>query len=291
MDSNDWLQVILRFDWSNKHFQKQFKAKLRTDLNCMPSYFYGTIWKKLVHSQRNGSVLSMLEYQDLLTETTFKFESEIRRDIHRTFPQLKFFREANSIGQQELFKVLKAVSIQNPEVGYCQGMGFIAGILLSHMCELDAFNVLSVLMDGEMGGLYKPGLPLLPKYLSQLSGMIESEIPNLFAHFQQVGIDVSMFGSQWVLSLFIYSLSFPKAVTLFNLFLIYRMNVVLLFGVFVLKRMEAALMKIQFEEILTRINSLDAPDMNQFMQWLEDEGGWNAAERRSVRPEDDETRS
>lgn len=36
-------------------------------------------------------------------------------------------------GQAELFNILKAYSLHDLEVGYCQGMGFVAGILLFYL--------------------------------------------------------------------------------------------------------------------------------------------------------------
>ena len=41
---------------------------------------------------------------------------------------------------------MKAYAVSDPEVGYCQGSAFIAGMLLLHMPEEDAFSVLMKLM-------------------------------------------------------------------------------------------------------------------------------------------------
>ena len=40
-----------------------------------------------------------------------------------------------SQGQASLFRVLKALSVFDPEVGFCQGMPFVAGMLLLYMGE------------------------------------------------------------------------------------------------------------------------------------------------------------
>ena len=233
------------------------------DLDRIPSYLYGSIWKRIIVSE--GTVVELPQYCELVACEFDDFKFEIHRDINRTFPHMRFFQAA--AGQRELFNVLKAVSVYNPEVGYCQGMGFIAGLLLSHMNELDAFNVLAVLMaSDELGGLYKPGLPRLPQYLSQLSALIDVECPKLSLHFQTLGIDMSMFGSRWILSLFIYNLAFPKSVNLFTLFLMHGMKVIIHFGVFVLIHMQDTLLDASFEQVLTRINNVDV-DMKLFGEW------------------------
>ena len=50
-----------------------------------------------------------------------------------------------------LFNVMKAYAVCDPEVGYCQGSAFLAGMLLLHMPEEDAFSVFMKLMSKGSG--------------------------------------------------------------------------------------------------------------------------------------------
>ena len=47
--------------------------------------------------------------------------------------------EKNGRGQESLRRLLQLYAAIDPEVGYCQGMGFIAGLLLTYMTEDDSF--------------------------------------------------------------------------------------------------------------------------------------------------------
>lgn len=64
-----------------------------------------------------------------------------------------------------------------PQVGYVQGMGFVAGLLLLYMCEEDAFWTLVALLKGQvhppMEGLYTDGFPLLQQYFYQFEYTIK----------------------------------------------------------------------------------------------------------------------
>ena len=71
----------------------------------------------------------------------------ISRDIHRTFPEHPLFGFAQ--GQQSLFNLLKAYSLHDLEVGYCQGMAFVAGLLLFYVPEEPAFTIFCRLMDAD----------------------------------------------------------------------------------------------------------------------------------------------
>src|SRR4051812_31784445 len=54
----------------------------------------------------------------------------------RTFPKHPFYCQPLGPGQLSLFNLLKAYSLLDPEVGYCQGLSFVTGILLLHVSSL-----------------------------------------------------------------------------------------------------------------------------------------------------------
>lgn len=63
----------------------------------------------------------------------------IQRDIARTFPAHDFFKEAGGLGQDSLYRVSKAYAVYDAEVGYCQGLSFLAATLLLHVSYFLAF--------------------------------------------------------------------------------------------------------------------------------------------------------
>lgn len=81
------------------------------------------------------------EYDRLCTETS-PYENLIGKDIGRSFPNVEMFKDPAGEGQKMLAKVLKAFSIYDQKIGYCQGLGFVVGPLLMHMADKEAFCVL-----------------------------------------------------------------------------------------------------------------------------------------------------
>lgn len=75
--------------------------------------------------------------------------SDIDKDIHRTFPSLRRF--AGPAGQDSLRRVLQAYAAYDPEVGYCQGMNFVAGLLLMYVEEEEAACAALVMLMQERG--------------------------------------------------------------------------------------------------------------------------------------------
>jgi hypothetical protein len=78
---------------------------------------------------------------------------EIGRDIDRTFHVGKFTTDD---GQQELRRVLSAIAFIRPEIGYCQGMNFVAGALLYFIEDEEVvfWIFLSLLDDKNLNSLY-----------------------------------------------------------------------------------------------------------------------------------------
>lgn len=86
---------------------------------------------------------------------------DIDKDVQRTFPSTRRFHSEE--GQTQLRNVLRAYAAYDPEVAYCQGMNFIAGLLLLYMpSEGHAFAALVLLMeDRGLRSFYHRSLSLL----------------------------------------------------------------------------------------------------------------------------------
>jgi len=51
----------------------------------------------------------------------------------RTFPTYPYFSQATRVGLESLERLLHAYAVKDPEVGYCQGLSFVAGMMLIHV--------------------------------------------------------------------------------------------------------------------------------------------------------------
>lgn len=73
------------------------------------------------------------------------------------------------------------------QVGYCQGMAFVTGVILMYVPEEPAFRLLTRLMD-ENGAnlrlLYLPGLEGLKNYLRMFEWLLDQSLPHLRAHLE-----------------------------------------------------------------------------------------------------------
>ncbi|XP_062129681.1 rab GTPase-activating protein 1-like isoform X1 [Drosophila sulfurigaster albostrigata] len=243
-DTLDEWDPILR-EWDSEKRPKNLAPLVRLGV---PEALREKIWQKLANVEGKVEMNDM--YKILITKET-KCETVIQRDIHRTFPAHKCFKESGGSGQDALFKVSKAYAVHDSEVGYCQGLSFIAASLLLHMPEEDAFCVLvSLMYDYGLRDLYKAGFEVLYLRLYQLERLIKDQLPKLHEHFTACGIETHMYASQWFLTL--YTARFPLCFVfhVLDVFLLDGLPVLFQVAVTLLSICEADLRQLDFEGIL-----------------------------------------
>ncbi|KAH9935546.1 rab-GTPase-TBC domain-containing protein [Fomitopsis serialis] len=109
----------------------------------IPKTIRGMIWQLMTASKDTDLENT---YVRLLKETS-PHEKAITRDLGRTFPHHAFFTDGRGIGQEnfsmsEGIFTVRSILQYDTQVGYCQGLPFVAAVLLLHMPDEEAFCLL-----------------------------------------------------------------------------------------------------------------------------------------------------
>ncbi|XP_008825058.1 ecotropic viral integration site 5 protein homolog isoform X4 [Nannospalax galili] len=239
-----WGRIVNEWDDVRKKKEKQVKELVRKGI---PHHFRAIVWQLLCSAQ-NMPIKD--QYSELLKMTS-PCEKLIRRDIARTYPEHNFFKEKDSLGQEVLFNVMKAYSLVDREVGYCQGSAFIVGLLLMQMPEEEAFCVFVKLMqDYRLRELFKPSMAELGLCMYQFECMIQEHLPELFVHFQSQSFHTSMYASSWFLTIFLTTFPLPIATRIFDIFMSEGLEIVFRVGLALLQMNQAELMQLDMEGML-----------------------------------------
>lgn len=232
-------------DWGSAKKKPAFVKQLVR--RGIPHPFRGLAWQLLLDV--NNSPMKEM-YVDYLKQKS-PSERMIRRDIARTFPEHDFFKEKNGVGQESLFNVMKAYSLHDREVGYCQGSGFIVGLLLMQMPEEEAFAVLVKLMqDYRLRELFKPSMAELGLCMYKLECLIQEFLPDLYQHFQTQSFHTSMYASSWFLTLFATVVPLSVACRVMDLFISEGMDVIFRVGIAILQSSQTELLSKDMELML-----------------------------------------
>ncbi|XP_070613195.1 TBC1 domain family member 1 isoform X1 [Erythrolamprus reginae] len=174
----------------------------------VPRQQRGEIWNflaelhQLKHPFPNKQHPKDTPYKELLKQLTSQ-QHAILIDLGRTFPTHPYFSSQLGAGQLSLYNILKAYSLLDPEVGYCQGLSFVAGVLLLHMSEEEAFEMLKFLMfDMGLRKQYGPDMSILQIQMYQLSRLLHDYHRDLYDHFEANEISPTLYAAPWFLTLF-----------------------------------------------------------------------------------------
>nr|XP_032605653.1 ecotropic viral integration site 5 protein homolog isoform X5 [Taeniopygia guttata] len=239
-----WGRIVNEWEDVRKKKEKQVKELVRKGI---PHHFRAIVWQLLCSAQ---SMPIKDQYSELLKMTS-PCEKLIRRDIARTYPEHDFFKEKDSLGQEVLFNVMKAYSLVDREVGYCQGSAFIVGLLLMQMPEEEAFCVFVKLMqDYRLRELFKPSMAELGLCMYQFECMIQEHLPELYVHFQSQSFHTSMYASSWFLTIFLTTFPLPIATRIFDIFMSEGLEIVFRVGLALLQMNQGELLQLDMEGML-----------------------------------------
>uniref|UniRef100_A0A2K6F9U2 TBC1 domain family member 1 n=1 Tax=Propithecus coquereli TaxID=379532 RepID=A0A2K6F9U2_PROCO len=192
------------------------RSKIKFDVEQMhsavgqgvPRHHRGEIWKFLAeqfhlkHQFPSKQQPKDVPYKELLKQLTSQ-QHAILIDLGRTFPTHPYFSAQLGAGQLSLYNILKAYSLLDQEVGYCQGLSFVAGILLLHMSEEEAFKMLKFLMfDMGLRKQYRPDMIILQIQMYQLSRLLHDYHRDLYNHLEEHEIGPSLYAAPWFLTVF-----------------------------------------------------------------------------------------
>ncbi|XP_046711271.1 EVI5-like protein isoform X1 [Silurus meridionalis] len=239
-----WGRIVNEWEDVRKKKEKQLKELVRKGI---PHHFRAIVWQLLCSAQN----LPIKDQYSELLKMTSPCEKLIRRDIARTYPEHEFFKEKDSLGQEVLFNVMKAYSLVDREVGYCQGSAFIVGLLLMQMPEEEAFCVFVKLMqEYRLRELFKPSMAELGLCMYQFECMIQEQLPELHIHFQAQSFHTSMYASSWFLTIFLTSFPLPAATRIFDIFVCEGLEIVFRVGLAILQMNQAELIQLDMEGML-----------------------------------------
>lgn len=206
-----WVNEILP-NWDNK--AKHWKT-MRLWRRGLPPRVRGEVWTRAVgnpfamtpelYAINLKKAHSLCRAMESGTGEAVGKESSVRLvtlDISRTFHTMGYFCEGSPLHQQ-LRDLLDAFAMCRPDIGYVQGMSYIAGLLLLNLEPYRAFILLASIVSSPS---------LLPFFLMDEVGiskrcqafkvLLRLNNSALSDHFEQEGIQPKMFLIEWFITLF-----------------------------------------------------------------------------------------
>ncbi|KAG5252015.1 growth hormone-regulated TBC protein [Salix suchowensis] len=211
----------------------------------IPPVLRPKVWFSVSGAAKKKSTVPESYYNDMTKAVEGKVTAatkQIDHDLPRTFPGHPWLDTQE--GHAALRRVLVAYSFRDSDVGYCQGLNYVAALLLLVMkTEEDAFWMLAVLLENVLANdCYTNNLSGCHVEQRVFQDLLVKKCPRIAVHLEELEFDVSLVATEWFLCLF--SKSLPSETTL-------RVWDVLFYeGAKVLFHVALAIFKMKEEELL-----------------------------------------
>lgn len=253
----------LRDKRNNKDYYKTYKCRqyVFTNFWFLLLYFINWIYRSLISDREEDSSKSgdnnygarnllLDSYKDMPDP----YREQIDLDLKRTFADDDFINNQEHVNKT--MNILLAYAKRNTAVGYCQGMNYLAGMIIRVVeDEEDAFWVLT--------NLFETILPLDYFWLMTeilidqkiIIQILQKKKIKLFKHLQHIGLDFAIISFQWLIWLLSANLTKSVAESIWD-FLFLEGSVTIFRGII-------AILNILEEEILKQ------EDFNDLYQILD----------------------
>mmetsp|Transcript_4055 Transcript_4055/g.8471 ORF Transcript_4055/g.8471 Transcript_4055/m.8471 type:complete len:775 (+) Transcript_4055:99-2423(+) len=284
----NWDKMVANWVRYEKKKQKKIKRRARGGI---PNEYRGKFWTELAkidrakREARRPGRMTYFEYLRSGLAPSKEATDTIERDINRTFPRHVMFAmtsddeeaeeaavglaavdagqqpglEEGDDGQSRLRRVLRAYSLYDRGVGYCQGMSFLSAMFLMYMPEEDAFWMLVHIMNSkpcEMRELYTVGMIKSRQVLYVGEHLMKHFLPKLYKHFDSEYVHVSMFATQWFITIYTNTFPFDLVTRVWDMFLVEGWKVVYRVMIALLQSAEKKLLRMEFEGIMMFMRQL-----------------------------------
>lgn len=251
---------------SNYKSCKPIEELLRDTKNCrvltnyirqgIPVKWRWETWKSYI----NLAIISEKQYKHIPLDRVMT-HSVIKKDVNRTFPEHKYFdkKYCGYFGQYALLRVLSKFASAYPEIGYCQGMNFIAGLILivSGGNEIESFCMLeAIIFHFNIGQFFSEDMPELKKALEDFDISFQKSMKQLYWHFKYNEIYEDMWVLKWFITLFTAVMPFKVVLNIWDILMVDGISILPQVALCILKYYEQDLLIKDGAEILIFFNSL-----------------------------------
>eukprot|EP01100_Stratorugosa_tubuloviscum_P005597 TRINITY_DN2487_c2_g1_i2.p1 TRINITY_DN2487_c2_g1~~TRINITY_DN2487_c2_g1_i2.p1 ORF type:complete len:187 (-),score=71.06 TRINITY_DN2487_c2_g1_i2:45-605(-) len=152
---------------------------------------------------------------------------------------------------------MRALSLYDKQMGYCQSMSFIAAPLLLHMPEEDVFYVMVRLCElYDMRGVFMPGFPNLHKWLFVHDQLLDTQLSRLSMHLKNEMVPSSSYATLWYSSLFANALPFSHVMRIWDWYFLEGKRIIFSVAMAILKLLMPELLKSSFDVIVIKLRDL-----------------------------------
>lgn len=214
-------------------------------------------------------------------------ENSIRQidlDVSRTFVYLGLYKQGSPMAE-DLREVLRAFVASRPDIGYIQGLSFIAGLLLIYMNKFQSFvALLNLVLHSSIISFFRFDEQQIKNRFQIFKQVFYYNLPELCEYFENINLFPEMYLTEWCMTLFSKNLNIDLAARVWDIYIIKGIKAIYQAGIVILSHFERKFIdnSYEFEDILKEIKSIQFINFDedelvelmqnvQFPKWIDDE--------------------
>uniref|UniRef100_T1JH67 Rab-GAP TBC domain-containing protein n=1 Tax=Strigamia maritima TaxID=126957 RepID=T1JH67_STRMM len=198
---------------------KVWKLAIGNDLN-ITSELYEICVNRAQHRIRMASESGSMSEEECDDSSPDKESSVelIKLDVARTFPLLCIFQKGGPY-YDLLHSLLGAYVCYRPDIGYLQGMSFLAAVLILNLDVADAFICFANLLNKPCQlAFFRLIEPMMKSYFTTYEEFFMENLPKLFRHFKKHKVEPDLYLIDWIYTLYSKSLPLDVASRVWDVF-------------------------------------------------------------------------
>ena len=173
---------------------------------------------------------------------------QIEQDIHRTFSSLKLFRPGSDL-YGHLRTVLGAFVIHRPDVGYVQGMSYLAGMFLLYMDPPEAFMCLCNLLTRHFFlAFLSADTDHVYSMFRLFSSWLQTSMSGLAKHLDAIHLGPELYLLNWAFTMYAKILPLDTACLVWDNYMLEGELVIFKTALALLKMHKSQLMNCSFDQ-------------------------------------------
>ncbi|KAG0004167.1 hypothetical protein BGZ65_000825 [Modicella reniformis] len=223
----------------------------------IPDCWRAAAWSHLISKRSAGFEPNIRQIYYNMLDISSSEEEQIDLDIPRTMHGHIMFRRRYGPGQCALFKVLKAYSNYNNQVGYCQGMASVVATMLTFFDEEKTFVLLAQLFDRYgIKDVVVPGFPGLFETFYIQEELTKLFAPRVFEALKTMDIKTPTYASRWYITLFSAGVvPYRVLLRIWDIFLLEGFDWLYFVAIALLKYHEPTLVQNNFERTMEMLTA------------------------------------
>jgi hypothetical protein len=263
IEANKSIQLLIKLKKNDK--KKFSKNNINTNINKKDP--------DTIESDNSSMSLTTKKFYSKYIKQTLDKEKSINLidlDIGRTFSSIGVFKNESQLGNA-LKEILRIFVVSRPDIGYVQGLSYIAGTLLLQMDKYSCYVCfMNIILSPNILPFYRLDEKNIKKRLELFSEIFKLNLPKLYNHFQDNEVYPEHYLLEWFMTLFTRNLNIELALRIWDIYMIEGIFAVFKTGIVIFSLDEKNLLNKDFGEIMNFLRNLDKNnyDEDKFIEEL-----------------------